>query len=236
MTFYLIGIGLADEKDITAKGLEAVKKAKKVYLENYTSMLQCPVEDLERFYGRKVILADRELVENRIDEVVSDGNALLIIGDVFSATTHIELLLKAKEKKVDLQIINNASVLTAVGITGLELYKFGRVISIPRDNENVDSPYKYYLENKKIGLHTLFLLDVAPEFMTCREALDYLIKKGLPKNTKVACCAALGSSKQKISYGKASETSVKGNPQCLIIPGKLHFKEEEALNLYSAGK
>jgi diphthamide biosynthesis methyltransferase len=36
---YLIGLGLADETDITVKGLEIVKKAERVYLEAYTSIL-----------------------------------------------------------------------------------------------------------------------------------------------------------------------------------------------------
>ena len=36
---YLIGLGLADEKDITVKGLEVVHKAERVYLEAYTSIL-----------------------------------------------------------------------------------------------------------------------------------------------------------------------------------------------------
>ena len=36
---YLIGIGLADETDITVKGLDIVKKANRVYLEAYTSIL-----------------------------------------------------------------------------------------------------------------------------------------------------------------------------------------------------
>lgn len=35
----LIGLGLADETDITVKGLEMVKKAERVYLEAYTSIL-----------------------------------------------------------------------------------------------------------------------------------------------------------------------------------------------------
>ena len=39
MTLYFIGIGLCDEKDISVKGLEIVKKADVVYLENYTSVL-----------------------------------------------------------------------------------------------------------------------------------------------------------------------------------------------------
>jgi len=36
---YLVGLGLADEKDITVKGLEIVKKAERVYLEAYTAVL-----------------------------------------------------------------------------------------------------------------------------------------------------------------------------------------------------
>jgi hypothetical protein len=36
---YLIGLGLSDETDITIKGLEIVKKASRVYLEAYTSIL-----------------------------------------------------------------------------------------------------------------------------------------------------------------------------------------------------
>lgn len=36
---YLVGLGLSDETDITVKGLEVVKKAARVYLEAYTSIL-----------------------------------------------------------------------------------------------------------------------------------------------------------------------------------------------------
>ena len=43
---YLIGLGLADEQDITIKGLEVVRKAKRVYLEAYTSILLVKHEKL----------------------------------------------------------------------------------------------------------------------------------------------------------------------------------------------
>lgn len=36
---YLVGLGLADETDITVRGLEVVKKAERVYLEAYTAIL-----------------------------------------------------------------------------------------------------------------------------------------------------------------------------------------------------
>ncbi len=43
---YLIGLGLADAKDISVKGLEVVKNAKEVYLEAYTSILTVGKDEL----------------------------------------------------------------------------------------------------------------------------------------------------------------------------------------------
>lgn len=49
MMFYFIGLGLGDAKDITVKGLEIVKKSKRVYLEAYTSILTVGKEKLVNF-------------------------------------------------------------------------------------------------------------------------------------------------------------------------------------------
>jgi diphthamide biosynthesis methyltransferase len=56
---YFIGLGLGDEKDITVRGLEAVKRCTKIVLERYTSVLGVDKEKLEAFYGRPVTYADR---------------------------------------------------------------------------------------------------------------------------------------------------------------------------------
>ena len=45
---YLVGLGLADETDITVKGLEIVKKAERVYLEAYTAILLVEKDALVR--------------------------------------------------------------------------------------------------------------------------------------------------------------------------------------------
>lgn len=45
---YLIGLGLADERDITVKGLEIVRRAKRVYLEAYTAILLIDHKQLVR--------------------------------------------------------------------------------------------------------------------------------------------------------------------------------------------
>lgn len=251
MTLYIIGIGLSTEKDITVKGLEIVKKCNKVYLENYTSLLQCSVSDLETFYGKKVILADRTAAEQKDEEIVQEAKtkeiAFLVVGDPFSATTHIELFKLAKEKKVPVHIIHNASVLTAVGITGLQLYKFGRTTSIPfiEDHPNLETPYNVLKENQAQGLHTLFLLDLKPDqqkFMTVNQALEILEKiesrkkeKLISKDTFVIGCARLGSENVIIKAGlleKIKKQDFGKAPHCLIIPGKMHFSEEEGVRYY----
>src|SRR3989338_6412704 len=157
----LIGLGLNDEKDISVKGLEIVKKADIVYLENYTSKLQCSKEDLEKFYGKEIQLVEREVVEDAtalLSQAAYNTVALLIVGDVFSATTHISLFQEAKQKGIEIKVINNASVLNAIGITGLELYKFGKTTSIPFHES--ETPNTVIKEN--FPLHTLCLLDLIP--------------------------------------------------------------------------
>lgn len=251
MTLYLIGIGLSDQKDISLKGLEIIKKCHKIYLENYTSLLQCPISNLEKLYGKKIILADRQMTEQGEEKIVSESRtkniAFLVIGDPFSATTHAELFKLAKEKKVPVKVINNASVLTAIGITGLQLYKFGKTTSIPfiEEQPNLETPYLVLKENLKSGLHTLFLLDLRPEekrFMTVNQAIDILEKienrKGmhlLNQNTLMIGCARLGSDNFIVKAGKISELKkfdFGKPPHCLIIPGKMHFMEEEMLELW----
>ena len=73
MVLYIIGLGLGDEKDITVKGLEVVKKCKKLYLEYYTSILGINNEKLQEFYGKEVILADRNMVSYVIVNTVANS-------------------------------------------------------------------------------------------------------------------------------------------------------------------
>jgi len=170
---YLIGLGLGDVKDITVKGLEIVRKCQRVYLEHYTSVLgSCTKEELEAFYGREIIMADRDLVESfdhegsNEDEILkgasTDDVAVLVVGDPFGATTHHDLMLRAKEKGIETKAIHNASILNAVGACGLSLYKFGETVSIPfwQDEWKPESFYDRIVSNRKNGLHTLCLLDI----------------------------------------------------------------------------
>jgi diphthine methyl ester synthase len=271
MTLYLVGLGLYDHKDVSLRGLEIIKRADKVYLEHYTSILSVSKDALEDFYGRPVLLAPRVFVEQSADkelllEAKNKDVVLLVVGDVFSATTHTDLFLRAKELNVPVNTIFNASVLTAVGITGLELYKFGKTTSVVFDDDNwlPITPYEVIKQNKDRGLHTLCLLDIKtaepskedllkqarglevdsqpPRFMTVNQALAILLKlessqgEGLlSDDTLVVGVARLGHPDQLVVAGTIKEVSSFdfGEPlHSLIIPGKLHVVEEEALNLY----
>ena len=53
---YLIGLGLADEADVTVKGLELIKKVERVYLEAYTSILLVDKAKLVSFFNSHCIM------------------------------------------------------------------------------------------------------------------------------------------------------------------------------------
>ncbi|PIC46033.1 hypothetical protein B9Z55_005854 [Caenorhabditis nigoni] len=106
MVFYLIGLGLGDVEDITVKGLNIVKNCARVHLEAYTSILCYGLDktNLEKFYGREVIEADRTIVEQESDAILKGADkedvALLVVGDPFGATTHADLVLRAKQQNI----------------------------------------------------------------------------------------------------------------------------------------
>eukprot|EP01083_Nonionella_stella_P052724 139789_1 len=140
MVLYIIGLGLGDEKDVTIRGLEAIKSCDKVFLECYTSILSIEKDRLEDFYGKEVIIADRDFVECKAEEIYlpgKDGNvAVLVVGDPVCATTHTDIMIRAFELGIDVEIIHNASAMGAAGCSGLQLYTFGATISIPFFEEN----------------------------------------------------------------------------------------------------
>ncbi len=231
---YLIGLGL-NEKSFSLESVRALKKCKKVYLENYTSILNGNLNYLEKLTNKKIENVNRDFVENySVEEAKKNNVAFLIIGDVFSATTHISLFNDCKNKNVEVRIFNNASIITAVGITGLSLYNFGKVASIPFENKNVESPIKILKDNLKINAHTLFLLDLNPgenKYLSIRDAIEYLERNDVDE--KIIGCARLGNENFVVKYGnmkKIKDFDFGEGPYCLIVPAKkLHFIEDEVL-------
>ncbi|QHO29381.1 putative diphthine methyl ester synthase [Arachis hypogaea] len=166
---FIIGLGLGDERDITLRGLEAVKSCEKVYMESYTSLLSFGLDshglsNLEKLYGKTITLADREMVEEKAHHILEEARhshvAFLVVGDPFGATTHTDLVVRAKKMGIHVQSVHNASVMNAIGICGLQLYRYGETVSIPffTDSWRPDSFYEKIHSNRTMGLHTLCLL------------------------------------------------------------------------------
>lgn len=263
---YIIGLGLGDEKDITVRGLEAVKSCDKIFLEAYTSILRVDKGKLEEFYGKNIAIADRNTVESEAEQIyepsLTENVALLVVGDPVCATTHTDIMIRARDYGCKVELIHNASVMGAAGCCGLQLYNFGQTVSIPFFEENW-RPTSFYPKvkyNRGGGMHTLCLLDIKvkepdfdammrgrtvflpPRYMsvnTCieqmLEAEDILKEGAYSKDTLCVGLARLGQSDQCIIAGTMEELIDKefGEPlHSFIVCGDTHDLEIEVLKQF----
>lgn len=232
---YLIGLGL-NLHSISEEALELVKRCKKIYLENYTVEFPYTEHELFEVIGKKIISVDRAFVESLkiIDEAEKMDVALLVYGSPLTATTHITLLQEAKLSGIKTKIIYNASIFDAVAETGLQIYKFGKIASMPKWEKNFtpESFIDIVKENNSINAHSLILADIGLKFPDVIKQLKIAAKNHNLSLSKIVVCQALGTKNHKILYRDISEVEnfegVKA-PFCIILPGKMHFVEKEFL-------
>lgn len=229
---YLISMGIRDEKDLTIRGLEAAKKCDEVYAEFYTTNMHTDVGKLSKLIGKKVTELKRTDLEEDSGKILKKAKekniAILVGGDALVATTHVSLLMDAKKEGIETKVIHGSSVLTAIGETGLQPYKFGKTTTLSEDFQK--SCYETILLNRKAGLHTLVLLDIG---MDTVKGLETLTKRLKPEEKAVVACHLGGDS--VITYGRIGDilkdkTLSDKTPAVIIIPGKLHFMEKEFLD------
>jgi diphthine synthase len=230
---YLVGLGLWDEKDLSLRALEILKNCDEIFLESYTSIWQGNLKNL----GIDAKEVERKEVEEEIEKILDIAKeknvAILVPGDPLIATTHSPILIEAKKKGIKIEVVHNASILTAISEIGLQLYKFGKVASISWNYS--EYPYDILKQNRSIGAHTLFLLDLQPKAMTPREGLERLLEieekrkeNLLSKQTFCIIACKLGSKDKKIYKGSIKELlNIEKIPSVIILPEKLHFSEEE---------
>jgi diphthine synthase len=234
---YIIGLGL-NEKGISLQGLEAIKKCKKIYLDNYTVNFPYSEKILEKNIKKKIISANREVIESDklIKEAKKENVALLVYGSPLTATTHITLIQEAEKNKIKYEIIYNASIFDAIAETGLQIYKFGKITSMPKwqKNFNPKSFMEVVKQNLEIDSHSLILIDIGLELRNAIEELEESAKEYNLKLDKIAICSRLGTKDRKIIYDKIENLKDKEikKPYCIIIPSKLHFVEKEVLEKF----
>ena len=252
---HFIGLGLYDEKDISVKGLEAVRSADMVYAEFYTSRLMgTSLEKLEALYGKRIHLLSRQEVEVDpawLEEAREKDIAFLAGGDAMVSTTHLDLRLRAAKAGIETGVIHSSSIVTAVsGLCGLQNYRFGKSTTIPfpyisRGKRIIpETPYQVLMENRARNLHTMLFLDIQSEpaerYMTINEGAALLLEmqakvgKGSLDDTLAIGIARAGSKDAAVKADllPCLQSYDFGGPlHIMIIPARLHFMEAEGLQI-----
>jgi len=246
-----IGLGLGDERDLSPRARETLRRCDAIFSETYTSIVAPgSLERLAQELARPIVTLSRAQVE--AEHPVLEALArhphvgFLVAGDPFAATTHVALRLAAERAGHSWTYLPNASVVTAApSFLGLQHYRFGRVVSIPFPEPRFAprSPLDGIAQNRAQDLHSLVLLDLRPEerrFLTANEALRILAERDagtsdpiLPPETGVAVVARVGTDSARAWYGpRARLEGVDFGPplHTLVVPARtLHFEEAEAL-------
>lgn len=243
---YLIGTGLT-AKSISVDAVEISRACKKVYLENYTCRMQEDLAALEKVCGVSISIASRNFLEKTdsiVQEALHDEIALFVMGSPLFATTHTDILIRAKERGVKVRILHNASIMSVMGCCGLYSYSFGRTVSVPffAPRWRPTSFYRNINENIKANLHTLCLLDICVDesgekYMSANVALEQLVEceaiEGLGiirDNTEAFVVCRFGSASEEVVFGTvyALRNRDFGGPlHSLIIPARMDTVERE---------
>jgi diphthine synthase len=244
-----VGLGLNDEKGITVKGLEETKSADAVFMETYTSrMPDFSMQRFEETCGKKVqLITRRDLEEDNgkiILEAAKNGKTVFLVpGDPFIATTHVTLRIDAEKHGIPTRIVHGISIISAiVSLSGLHNYKFGKTVTIPFPENFSETPYNVIAQNRKLGLHTLCLLDLKQaenKYLSIKEAVQLLYQVEVKKQQKIitADTVAIGIARAGSDQPTLKADFIKNlagfdfgePPFSLIIPGDLHFMEIDAL-------
>ena len=246
---WFVGLGISGSRSIPIEAQEVLSKADIVYLEQFTS----PV-------GRSDLLKIKKLIKGEFRQgkrwLVEDGSeilknaktkkvVLLAYGDPFVATTHIELRTRAIQEKIKTHSIHASSSLTSlIGECGLHFYKVGRIATIMSEMKSLTTPYYIIYKNIVEGNHTVLLLEYNQDknfFLDPKDALFGLIEteKGQKRNvidlsSYAIITSRVGFKDQSIISGKISslkKIDFGKPPHTIIIPGRLHFTESDALKI-----
>ena len=245
-----VGLGISGFESIPIEGLDIISKADVVYLEQFTSPIgKSDLEKIKNAMKGEFIPAKRWLVEdgNEILQISKEKDVVLLsYGDPYIATTHIELRTRAIENKIQTRSIHASSSLTSmIGECGLHFYKIGRIATIMSEMKSLTTPYDIIYKNIIAGNHTILLLEYNQDkdfFLDPKEALKGLLeteegqkRNVLTKSSYVIVTSRIGFKDQTIISGKISsleEIDFGKPPHTVIITGRLHFTESDALKLF----
>ncbi len=243
-----VGLGLGP-RGISIEGVEELRSADVVYLEYYTTPHEPQLlKQLQDASEKHITIVDREFVEDG-NRILSDAGekkvVLSVLGDPMIATTHNELRARAIKRGVETRVVHAATIASAAAsASGLHSYKFSRTVTVTREAVNrLAQAYHLIHENLLEGAHTLLLLEYdvqSGQGVTPAEAMAGLLlaegnfKRGVVSGeTFSLVLSRLGRQDAAFAagdFGELSKGAYGEPPHSLIIPGKLHFTEVEAIS------
>ena len=246
---WFVGLGISGFKSIPNEALDILSNADMVYLEQFTSPIgESDLTKIKNAVNGEFKEGKRWLVEDG-NEILKNAKkkkvVLLSYGDPYIATTHIELRTRAIEEKIKTHSIHASSSLTSmIGECGLHFYKIGRIATIMSEMKSLTTPYYVIYKNIIEENHTILLLEYNQDkgfFLDPKDALRGLLetekgqlRKVISPSTFVIVASRIGFKDQRIISGKISRLKEKDfgrPPHTVIIPGRLHFTESDALKI-----
>jgi len=246
---WFVGLGISGTRSIPIEVIKIIQEADFVYLEAFTSPISKQHEDeIKNMVNGSFKIAKRWLVEDGQEILKAAKNSTVVLlsyGDPYIATTHIELRTRAKLEDIETKTIHSASVVTAmVGEVGLQFYKIGRIVTIMSEKKSITTPYKIIFKNLIEGIHSVILLEYNQDenfFLDPKDAILSLLdaekeqkRNVVNENTFAVVVSRIGLKTQKITSGKFTnllKTNFGEPPHSIIITGKLHFTESDAISV-----
>ncbi|WP_415283250.1 diphthine synthase [Candidatus Nitrososphaera sp. FF02] len=248
---WLVGAGINGYKGLSLHAVDVLKKCDIVFVERFTSALaDSDIAGINAAIGKEVRPVQRWFVEDGreiLDAAKEKQVALVTYGDPLIATTHTELRARAAKASIKTAVLHAASGIASImGECGLHMYKFGRTVTMMSEPKSALSVYNIVFDNLLAGNHTLILTEYShdektgrPFFLDPSTVLKMLLDTEkdvryhiISEETFVIVASRLGADDQRIAAGKVKSLAGVGfgdGPHSVIIPGSMHFTEEEAL-------
>lgn len=248
---WFAGLGISGPDGLGTNTVKILKQADVVYLELFTNPIaKSHVTKIKKIVKGRLKIAPRWLVEDgkEILQIAKKKKVVLLsYGDPYIATTHIELRTRAVLEKIKTYTIHAASGLTSlVGECGLHYYKVGSPVTITKEIQSTRSAYHTIYQNLVVGNHTVLPLEYNQEtkfFLDPKDAFSNLIVtekeqslKIIDESTYAIVASRIGSKTQCITGGTISslqKVDFGSAPHTIVIPGKMHFTELNALRALS---
>ncbi|VFJ15315.1 diphthine synthase [Candidatus Nitrosocosmicus franklandus] len=263
---YIIGIGISEFESLTINSLEVIKKCDDVYLERFTGFISDEfIKKLDEEIGKTsrrndsgttvgIKIVKRWFIEDGreiLQKARLSDICILVYGDPLIATTYNELLVRAKKETVKVCVIHSSSgILSLIGESGLQPYKFGKMVTMMDDPMSSITVYNTIYDNMCNGLHTLVLTEYNnddghansnynsdPFFLSPKRVIELLLERekemkslNFSLDTYGLVASKIGETNSVVLAGRMEsllELDYQGGPNSVIIPASLHFTEEE---------